>query len=132
MLTMSRHGLGDLQPIAPMPRRQLTTAVVTASLPSLPPVLTPTAAPPSGASWGHAPPAAAVIPGTVPAQEGRPVPVATQPTATVTAPTGEVATVPVALPGDVVVATAPKRWPWVVGGVAAAAALALGTQLLRR
>lgn len=41
---------------------------------------------------------------------------------------------PVTLPAepDVAVAAAPKRWPWVVGGIAAASALILGTRRLRR
>lgn len=136
MLTMSRHGLGDLQPIEALPRypHAQAAAVLTTSVPSLPPALTTTATPVPGASWGHAPPALAVVPGSVPAQEGRPAPAATLPTATVTSPTGGTETMPVTLPAepDVAVAAAPKRWPWVVGGIAAASALILGTRLLRR
>lgn len=131
---MSRHGLGDLTPLevrSSYPRTQ--AAVLTTSVPDLPPALTVTTAPPPGASWGHAPPAAAVTPGSVPAQEGRPAPAATLPTATVTSPTGATESMPVTLPAEPdVAAAAPKRWPWVVGGIAAASALILGTRLLRR
>lgn len=135
MLTLSRHGLGGLQPIEALPRypHAQAAAVLTTSVPSLPPALTATATPVPGASWGHAPPAAAVIPGTVPAQEGRPAPAATLPTATVTSPTGVTEAMPVTLPAEPDVATTtPKRWPWVVGGVVAAGALALGVRFLRR
>lgn len=134
MLTLSRHGLGDLTPLevrSSYPHAQ--AAVLTASVPGLPPALTVTAAPPAGASWGHAPPAAVVTPGSVPAQEGRPAPAATLPTATVTSPTGVTESTPVTLPAEPGVAVVvPKRWPWVVGGIAAASALILGTRLLRR
>jgi len=135
MLTLSRHGLGDLRPIEALPRypHAQAAAVLTTSVPSLPPALTTTTTPSAGASWGHAPPAAAVTPGTVPAQEGRPAPAATLPTATVTSPTGVTEAMPAALPAEPdVVTTTPKRWPWVVGGVVAAGALALGARFLRR
>jgi hypothetical protein len=110
----------------------MQTTALTTSMPRLPQVLTMTATPPSGASWGHAPPSQAVIPGSVPAQEGRPAPAATLPTATVTSPTGVTEAMPAALPAEPDAVAAPKRWPWVVGGIAAASALILGTRLLRR
>jgi hypothetical protein len=134
MLTIHRPGLGDVTPFDAIRRYDHVpaAAVLTTSVPSLPPAFTPTADPAAGASWGHAPPAAAVVPGSVPAQEGRPAPAATQPTATVTSPTGTTEAFPVTLPAEPEVAVAPKRWPWIVGGIAAAGALILGTRLLRR
>jgi hypothetical protein len=50
----------------------------------------------------------------------------------VTSPTGTTEAFPVTLPAEPEVAVAPKRWPWIVGGIAAAGALILGTRLLRR
>lgn len=63
-----------------------------------------------------------------------PGPDAATPTATVTSPTGVTDTeaMPAALPAEPEAVATPKRWPWVVGGIAAAGALILGTRLLRR
>lgn len=68
-----------------------------------------------------------------PAPQG-PGPDAATPTATVTSPTGVTDTeaMPAALPAEPEAVATPKRWPWVVGGIAAASALILGTRLLRR
>ena len=132
MLTMSRHGLGDLTPLEVRSSYPQAQAVLTALMPGLPPALTTAATSTPGAAWGHAPTAATVVPGTVPAQEGRPAPAATLPTATVTSPTGVTESAPVTLPAEPdVTAATPKRWPWVVGGVAAVSALILGARLLR-
>ncbi|MBK7823167.1 MAG: hypothetical protein IPJ61_19470 [Tessaracoccus sp.] len=82
-------------------------------------------------------PRTAVDSGIQPQAEGKPAPQApgpdaATPTATVTSPTGVTEAMPATLPAEPEAVATPKRWPWVVGGIAAAGALILGTRLLRR